>query len=177
MSLFQNPRLAEIARHLGITPDLLAGRPLQVYGEAQDLLLAECAEDGRQFFLMPPAALAWQALRQQAAAEGVSLLLGSAYRSVERQAQIIGDKLASGQDIARILTVLAPPGCSEHHTGRAVDVAAPTATGGRRMIGDPSPAHDWLLRRAEDFGFKLSFPQGNPDGYQYEPWHWCWHQS
>jgi hypothetical protein len=41
----------------------------------------------------------------------------SAFRSVERQAEIVRRKLAAGGRIEEILTVCAPPGFSEHHTG------------------------------------------------------------
>lgn len=177
MTLFQQARLAEIARNLGITPELLAGRALQVYEEAHDLVLADTGADGRQFFLVPAAAQGWRQLRDQAAQDGVTLVLASAYRSVERQAEIIRDRLRIGRSLSNILSSLAPPGCSEHHTGRAVDVAAPMAQGGNRMIDAHSPAYVWLEHRAADFGFRLSFPAGNPSGYRYEPWHWCWHCS
>ena len=30
-----------------------------------------------------------------------------------------------------------------------------------------------LIPAAAGHGFHLSFPDGNPWGYQYEPWHWC----
>ena len=55
----------------------------------------------------------------------VELLLVSGFRSVGYQADLIRRKLASGQDIDAILRVNAAPGFSEHHTGRAVDVATP----------------------------------------------------
>jgi len=30
----------------------------------------------------------------------------------------------------------------------------------------------WLLENAAEFGFSLSYPEGNPDGVMFEPWHW-----
>ena len=33
-------------------------------------------------------------------------------------------------------------------------------------------AFDWLQRHAARYGFRLSYPRGNPHGIVYEPWHW-----
>ena len=35
-----------------------------------------------------------------------------------------------------------------------------------------SKAFTWLQQHGAAFGFHLSFPPGNPYGYEYEPWHW-----
>ena len=66
----------------------------------------------------------------------------------------------------------APPGCSEHHTGRAVDIGTPHC----KVLDEEfeqTEAFDWLVRFAGKFGFRLSYPRGNSCGYAYEPWHWC----
>jgi D-alanyl-D-alanine carboxypeptidase len=32
------------------------------------------------------------------------------------------------------------------------------------------------MQHADRFGFRLSYPYGNPHGMAYEPWHWaCLH--
>jgi D-alanyl-D-alanine carboxypeptidase len=71
-----------------------------------------------------------------------------------------------------VLSVTAPPGYSEHHTGRAVDVATPGSPVLETTF-EQTRAFSWLQKHANNFGFYLSFPQGNASGYQYEPWHWC----
>ncbi|MBT5016874.1 hypothetical protein HN748_03980 [Candidatus Peregrinibacteria bacterium] len=38
-------------------------------------------------------------------------------------------------------------------------------------FGD-SDAYQWMLERAHEYGFTLSYPEGNSDGIQFEPWHW-----
>jgi D-alanyl-D-alanine carboxypeptidase len=111
-------------------------------------------------------------MKQAAAGDGVVVELLSAFRSVERQAEIVRAKLGRGQSIDEILTVLAPPGFSEHHTGRAIDVGTPGCKP-LEVAFEQTPAFAWLERNAARFGFRLSFPRGNPFGYQYEPWHWC----
>ena len=71
-----------------------------------------------------------------------------------------------------ILEVSAPPGYSEHHTGRAVDITTDDSPE-LEIEFERTAAFRWLCRRAGDFGFSLSYPQGNRHGYAYEPWHWC----
>ena len=95
----------------------------------------------------------------------------SGCRSVSYQADLIRRKLASGQDIQSILRVNAAPGFSEHHTGRAVDIATP---GTRPLIAafDLSGAFKWLQANAGAFGFRMPYGRGNRFGFEYEPWHW-----
>jgi D-alanyl-D-alanine carboxypeptidase len=157
---------------LGISLDTIAARSLILYPEATQLVVAETGEDGRQHRLVPPAAQAWGRLKEAAQADGVEIRIVSAFRSVERQAEIVRGKLARGQSIDQILSVSAPPGYSEHHTGRAVDVT----TEGVRPLEvefEGTAAFAWLTRHAERFGFFLSYPRRNRYGYAYEPWHWC----
>ncbi|HEX2861930.1 MAG TPA: D-alanyl-D-alanine carboxypeptidase family protein, partial [Lacunisphaera sp.] len=84
-------------------------------------------------------------------------------------------KLARGETIDAILKVSAAPGCSEHHTGRALDLGAPNHL---RLEASFSrtPEYAWLKKHARRFGFLLSYPRRNSHGINYEPWHWCWHQ-
>ena len=91
---------------------------------------------------------------------------------MEYQARLIRKKINAGQSIDDILAVVAAPGFSEHHTGRAVDIATP----GSRPLTEEfenSPAFQWLNQRAAEFGFSMSYPPGNPSGFIYEPWHWA----
>ncbi|WP_198295738.1 M15 family metallopeptidase [Imhoffiella purpurea] len=115
-------------------------------------------------------------MKAAAGEEGIEMHLVSAYRSVDRQAGLIRRKLDAGRSLDAILEVLAPPGCSEHHTGRAVDIG----TGDLRPLEpdfDRAPAFAWLGVHAHRFGFGLSFPRGNAFGYVYEPWHWCFSET
>lgn len=168
----QEKRLKE----LGITLELLKARGLSAYPEAQSLRVAEVGEDWREHLLIPEAAEAWRHLKCAAADEAVSLFIVSAFRSLTRQAEIIHRKLQSGLEIQEIIKVNAPPGYSEHHTGRAVDLS----THGVRPLEiefEITAAFRWLRRNAARFGFTLSYPPGNVEGYQYEPWHWCYHDT
>jgi zinc D-Ala-D-Ala carboxypeptidase len=166
------PKVESFFEQLGISDELVRNRQLVPHAEASELVVAEVGEDGRKHQLIPEAAAAWRLLRESALSDGITLRIASAFRSVNRQAEIIRLKLNRGIPIEEILTVDAPPGYSEHHTGRAVDVFTP---GGPLLETEfeRTEAFKWLTANAGGFGFTLSYPRENPDGYGYEPWHWC----
>ncbi|MFD2643402.1 M15 family metallopeptidase [Pseudomonas japonica] len=163
-----NEKSRALCEELGIGEELLTARGFSEYPEARVLAIAEIDEDGRRFELEPEAAAAWRQLRAAAARDHVELWLVSAFRSIEYQARIIRYKLDKQQSLEQILQSSAPPGCSEHHTGRAVDINSLEAE------FEHSAAFEWLKQHAERFGFYLSYPRGNAMGYRYEPWHWCY---
>lgn len=164
--------LQHICAGLGISARLLAARGLPEFREPIHLELAEVGADGKEHRLTPQAVIAWRELKVAALADGVELVIVSAFRSIERQTEIVRNKLAAGCMIDDILTLCAPPGYSEHHSGRAADLASP---GGPILeVGfAQTAAFAWLSTHAGRFDYTLSYPPGNRFGYQYEPWHWC----
>jgi D-alanyl-D-alanine carboxypeptidase len=96
----------------------------------------------------------------------------SGFRGIDYQAELIGRKLSAGQCLSDILKVSAAPGFSEHHTGNAVDVTTEGAAALDETFDNTDCFH-WLLARAGDFGFTLTYPRDNSFGIDYEPWHWC----
>ena len=165
------PRIQAILAELGISTDVIAARGLPLCAEPDALEVAEIGDDGREYRLTPSAAAAWRTMKRAAAAEGVVLNLISAFRSIDRQIEILREKLAEGQTVEEILSASAPPGYSEHHTGRAIDIDTDGAPP-LEIEFEGTPAFAWLTTHAGRFGFVLSFPKGNRYGYQYEPWHW-----
>jgi D-alanyl-D-alanine carboxypeptidase len=157
---------------LQISLDLIAARSLVLQPEAQELVVAELAENGKENLLVPAAATAWRELSCAARSDGIAIKIVSAFRSVDRQAEIVRGKLARGLSLEKILCVSAPPGYSEHHSGRAVDVTT-DGVPALELEFEQTPAFRWLSDNARHFGFFLSFPRHNPYGYAYEPWHWC----
>ena len=161
---------------LGISSELITARGFRECEEATRLEVAEVGADGRDHLLVPSAAEAWRRLKAAALAGGVDLFIVSAFRSIDRQAEIVRRRLEGGATVESILTVCAPPGFSEHHTGQAVDLS----TSGSRVLEvefDQTPAYAWLSEHASEFGYYLSYPVGNIWGYQYEPWHWCFQDA
>jgi len=141
------------------------------FKEAAELEDVEPNVVGTMQRLAPETAAAWRKMKQTAADSGVQLLLMSGFRSVAHQADIIRRKLVAGLSIDAILTVNAAPGFSEHHTGRAIDVASP---GTRPLTAEfeGSAAFAWLTTNAGRFGFRMPYGRGNRFGFEYEPWHW-----
>jgi D-alanyl-D-alanine carboxypeptidase len=121
--------------------------------------------------LAPPTATDWHRMKQSAAEAGVALLLVSGFRSIRHQAELIRRKLDAGQTIEAILAVNAAPGFSEHHTGRAIDIATP---GSRPLTAafESTAAFEWLTEHGRSFGFGMPYPRDNAFGFEYEPWHW-----
>jgi zinc D-Ala-D-Ala carboxypeptidase len=161
---------------LGISSAMIAARGLRACESATVLEIAETGADGRQHLLVPTAAAAWHRLKAAALADGIDLFIVSAFRSVERQCEVVRRKLDAGVSIEEALSVCAPPGYSEHHSGCAVDLG----TRGSRALEvefEQTAAYAWLSRHAAAFGYSLSYPPGNRLGYQYEPWHWCFHEG
>lgn len=161
---------------LGISLELIAQKQLPFYAEAEELTIAEIDADGREYQMTPVTAQAWAAMKQAAAQDGVVLEVVSAFRSIERQIAIIQYKLDRYMPIEKILTLSAPPGYSEHHTGRAIDINTPGCMATEEEFQD-TEAFRWLSTNAYRFGFTLSYPRDNTLGFIYEPWHWCFQPS
>lgn len=170
-------KLKKIWAELGIPHDYPAQRGLpRQRGAARLASLGRAPDDNKIVRLAPRAAAAWTRMHRAAKQDGIELLPLSGYRSIARQIALIRGKLADGEKIGDILRLVAAPGCSEHHTGRAIDIGSPD---------DPDLDEDfartaefrWLRRHAAKFGFSLSYPRRNPHKIAYEPWHWCWHQK
>ena len=161
----------KLHKELGIPEDYVSSRKLPTYVEADDLVDVGPNLVGRMQRLTPAAAAKWQPMVEAAAGAGVRLLIVSGYRSFDYQADLIRNKLNSGQTIDEILQVSAAPGHSQHHTGNAIDIATP----GSRPLTEEfeiSDAFTWLSDNAKTFGFSMTYGKDNPYGLIYEPWHW-----
>lgn len=118
---------------------------------------------------------AFYQLRDALLSEGIEIGVDSAYRSVERQQEIMDEFTeAYGEDYAK--RTVAQPGTSEHHTGLVIDIVP-------RVNGEWVIENEDMLRETEIFavihrmlpkyGFILRYPKGKEQitGYDYEPWH------
>jgi len=164
--------LRELHAELGIPEDYGLDRARPVYEEATELVEVGPNLVGRMQRLTPETAREWAVMQAAAGKDGVILLLVSGFRSIDYQARLIRKKINAGQSVSEILSVNAAPGHSEHHTGRAVDIASP----GSRPLTEEfegSEAFQWLLANAASYGFSMSYPRDNPAGFVYEPWHWA----
>ena len=156
------------------------GLPAPLY----DKLFLECPKDGlidsgedvfgRKTTMHRQAFSRWVLMREAARQDGIYLSIVSAFRTYDYQAAIIRRKLEAGLKLSEILSVNAPPGLSEHHTGCALDLTCDEETEVLTETFETTNAFAWLSRHAVRFSFRLSYPRDNPEGYIYEPWHWCY---
>jgi len=167
-------RVQLIHRSLGIPAEYENDYGLVPQIEAVVLVEIENDVFGRPQRLIPEAASSWRAMKAQAQEDGIILSVVSAFRSIEKQTEIIRKKIETGQFIQEILKVCAAPGYSEHHTGRAIDITSNNCDP-LTEIFEKTPAFQWLQENARFHSFKLSYPKDNQYGIAYEPWHWAYH--
>lgn len=166
-------RIKAIHQRLGIAEDYGDSYGLSMQPEADEL--AGIGEDiyGREQFLSPDAARLWFAMQAAARADGIMLYPVSAFRSVERQTEIVEAKLNKGLVLEEILAVSAAPGYSEHHNGCALDVTTDDCEALEECF-DQTSAFEWLTANAARFHFHLSYPKSGRSKICYEPWHWAY---
>jgi D-alanyl-D-alanine carboxypeptidase len=164
--------LRELHTELGIPGDYGLDGQKPTYEEAVDLVDVGPNLVGRMQRLTSETAASWQEMLNAARVDGIALMIVSGFRDFEYQASLIRKKINAGQALGDILAVNAAPGFSEHHTGRAVDIASP---GSRPLTEEfeTSEAFAWLEQNAADYGFSMSYPRDNSEGFIYEPWHWA----
>jgi len=110
-----------------------------------------------------------QQLLHAARSRGIELQVASAFRSFGTQASLKADyKVIYGAGTANQFS--ADQGYSEHQLGTSVDFTTPEV-GTVSLDFLNSPAYDWLKDNANQYGFVLSYPEGNAY-YKFEPWHW-----
>lgn len=122
--------------------------------------------------LRAEAAKAADTMIDAAVADGVTLLVSSAYRSYAVQQQTYQYWVSvNGQQVADQLS--ARPGYSEHQTGLAIDFASPEGCRLEECYRD-TLAGQWLAKNAPRYGYILRFPNGRQSvtGYHFEPWHY-----
>ncbi len=109
------------------------------------------------------------ALLAAAKADGLNLLIGSAYRSFGTQAALKTQyKVTYGAGTANAFS--ADQGYSEHQLGTTVDFTTSTSNGALSGF-ENKPEYPWLQANAHKYGFVLSYPPNNIY-YKFEPWHW-----
>ena len=168
--------LGQLLEELGFAPDYPGRCRQPCFGEPRQSELC-VVEEGRYHqpvWCTTVTLQAWQAMRAHAAHDGIDLRIVSGYRSVRYQAEIFKRKMARGETLEEILRVNAVPGFSEHHSGRALDLGSTEEQHVLTEAFEHTRAFAWLCRHAGTYGFVLSYPRHNAQGFVYEPWHWCY---
>ena len=122
-----------------------------------------------------------QSMMDAARSEGLSPLLCSSYRSIEKQEYLYNKKVSyylsqgysqtdSENEAAKWI---AKPGTSEHHTGLALGIVSMNY----QLLDEEqenTPEQQWLMEHAHEYGFILRYPQNKSEitGIYYEPWHY-----
>ena len=107
------------------------------------------------------------AMNTVARSEGVNLPLGSTYRSFGYQRDVFR-RYAELDGVNAANRYSAKPGESQHQLGLVIDFAPISQSFATTAAGR------WLAAHALDYGFSLSYPEGQAEftGYIYEPWHY-----
>ena len=165
--------LKNIHSDLGITEEHLASNYLIFCEEPplQSLEVVAIDFEGKPFILQTTTAKAWREMRTKAGSEGINLNPFSGFRSYLHQRRLIEKHLSNGRPLKDILTHIAIPGFSEHHSGRAIDIYADNHSVLEEAF-EKTSAFAWLVENAGKFKFRLSYPRQNKYGIIYEPWHW-----
>lgn len=116
-----------------------------------------------------------QEMFDAARAEGVYPIVGSGFRTREKQQSLMDNKIASyreqGYDSTEAVELaeawVAVPGTSEHEVGICADI---NATSGSTS----DEVYQWLAKNAWKYGFILRYPEDKTDVTKtiYEPWHY-----
>ena len=108
-------------------------------------------------------------MSEAARAEGVELVISSAWRSWDTQAALRARALET-QPIAEVDRELAAPGHSQHQLGTAIDFGSIDDSFADTVSGRWMAANSWR------YGWSLSYPPGREveTGYRWESWHYRW---
>lgn len=116
-----------------------------------------------------------------AEAQGVELIVCSAYRDIAYQTtlyqnkvqELVADGLTQQEAEAKAATIVSYPGTSEHNSGLAVDLVTPEYQMLNEGYADTDAAK-WLAAHAPEYGFILRYPKGfeGITGIIFEPWHY-----
>lgn len=143
------------------------------YPEANTADLVSLARNNA-ILMQPEAASSFEDMLRAAEQAGIYLVPISGFRTVEDQQYLFFEiKAERAQTASTRAEVSAPPGYSEHHTGYAIDIGdADQPDADLSVAFEDTAAFQWLEANAPRYSFELSFPRGNEQGVQYEPWHW-----
>jgi D-alanyl-D-alanine carboxypeptidase len=112
--------------------------------------------------------------------DGVSLIICSPYRDMDRQTMLFNNKVDKYMDAgmsymeaynyaSQAVTV---PGSSEHQIGLAIDIITDNYSSLDEGFANTA-AGKWLAENSYKFGFVLRYPEGKEEitSIEFEPWH------
>lgn len=105
-------------------------------------------------------------LAHAARKDSVEIIVDSGYRSASFQKRIIKRRMAEGESFERVARFVAPPGYSQHETGRAVDLVP------SEVLFLKTNIYVWMKDHAGRFGFVETYPPDSTSSFRAESWHW-----
>ncbi|MEM9267166.1 MAG: D-alanyl-D-alanine carboxypeptidase family protein [Cyanobacteria bacterium P01_F01_bin.13] len=134
------------------------------YNQAKPRELVNLLDDG-SIQNRPEVVDAFWAMVAAGQNEGVELLPLAGYISLADQRKMLQER--SDINISQWLRQ------SDYHSGYAVAIGDKNANVSTDWDSSfaTTDGYRWLKRYAKNYGFELSYPQGNPAG-EIEPWHW-----
>jgi LAS superfamily LD-carboxypeptidase LdcB len=129
--------------------------------------------NGRTEQLERETANAFKRMQQDAAAAGVDLAVISGFRTYKEQEDLWRNQVRRQGSPEAAARISAPPGYSEHHTGRTLDIGDRNAPNTDTQVSfEQTEAYRWMQANGGNYGFEQSFGKGSTQGAGYEPWHW-----
>lgn len=122
-------------------------------------------EDYR-IYLLPQTKAALNEMSEAAKKDSVLLIVDSGFRSKSFQKRIIKERMLSGEPYEKVINYVAPPGYSQHHTGRAIDFVPSVA------LFANSDTYRWLKENAARYGFVETYGEDSTGVIPWESWHW-----
>lgn len=112
--------------------------------------------------------------------EGYTYWIASAYRSRERQQELIEEDvkenrnkgMSKDQALEEVFKESMPAGYSEHETGLAFDILA-SSNMNMDATQETTEENKWMQENCSNYGFVLRYPKEKEDltKISYEPWH------
>ena len=147
-------------------------RPLGEDYEPADLVKPDVPLAKSSVTMRQEAAEAMKIMFDAAKEDGISLMIGSGYRSYDYQKTLYNNYVArDGEEEANRYS--AKPGQSEHQTGLALDVSCPAVSLNLSQAFSETAEGRWLARHAPLYGFIIRYPKGKEHLTKIpaEPWH------
>ncbi|HHT14651.1 MAG: M15 family metallopeptidase [Christensenellales bacterium] len=138
-----------------------------------DLVVVDVEKTNPEITMRKEAATQLKAMFETAKTEkGYILVAVSGFRSYGTQSAIYKRKVEVTGSKQKANLYVAPPGCSEHQLGLAMDLGRKDTMGLNESFGE-SPEGQWVAQNAHRFGFIIRYQKEWTEitGYAYEPWH------
>lgn len=128
--------------------------------------------EDKKIYLEKETAQSWYELKQFLVSQGIEFDICSGFLSLENQEHKYNSFLKrNGMEMTE--KRMCKPGCSEHHTGLAIDCDYFINDDWAGICSDDNPETKYIHSILHNFGFILRYPKHKQQitGMQYEPWH------